>query len=74
MTWVLTIISLIGNFLNCRKLRACFYIWIICNLCWMVYDGIKEQYSRMTLDIIQTVFCGYGLNKWKSKDEEREGD
>ncbi len=65
---ILTIISLTGNYLNCRKIRACFVVWIFCNIGWTVVDIINETYSRAVLDVVQIWFSGYGLVKWKDKN------
>lgn len=67
MTWLLTIISLIGNFFNCRKSVIGFYLWIVCNVMWMAYDIHCGLFSRAVLDLVQTGFCIYGILRW-SKD------
>ena len=64
MTWLLTIVSLIGNYLNCRKVRVCFVIWLICNVGWLVYDIANAIYARAILDIVQSAFCVYGYYEW----------
>lgn len=61
----LTIISLIGNFFNCRKIRICFVIWIICNIGWACYDVYHHSYSRACLDLVQCIFSVYGLRQWR---------
>lgn len=64
MTWIFTAISLIGNFLNCRKIRFGFLVWVVCNTCWLVYDIVSHIYSRAVLDIVQTGFAIYGYIEW----------
>ena len=66
MQLILTVISLAGNYLNCRKIRWCFALWIICNIGWGYIDFINASYSRMILDAVQTVFAIYGLKEWKN--------
>lgn len=61
---VLTIISLVGNYLNCRKLRICFVLWIICNVGWIYVDFNSGAYSRMILDAVQIGFSFYGYRNW----------
>lgn len=65
MTWILTAISLAGNYLNSTKHRSGFWIWIICNTGWLIYDIYNGIYARAVLDIVQTAFCILGLIKWK---------
>lgn len=61
---VLTIISLVGNYLNCRKLRICFVLWIVCNIGWIYVDFNSGAYSRMILDAVQIGFSFYGYRNW----------
>ena len=63
--WILTAVSLLGNYLNCRKIRVCFAIWIVVNVCWAVLDFQRGAYSRTLLDLVQTAFCVYGLKEWE---------
>lgn len=61
---VLTIISLVGNYLNCIKLRICFVLWIVCNIGWIYVDFNSGAYSRMILDAVQIGFSFYGYRNW----------
>lgn len=61
---ILTIISLFGNYLNCRKMRICFLLWIICNIGWIYVDFSNQAYSRMVLDAVQIGFSVYGFINW----------
>ena len=65
LSWVLTAISLFGNALNCKKIRLCFVLWIICNIGWTAVDIANHVYSRMILDLVQIGFSIYGLHEWK---------
>ncbi|WP_412761990.1 nicotinamide mononucleotide transporter [Priestia megaterium] len=65
MQTVLTIISLLGNYLNCRKKRICFILWIACNIGWSVVDFNHAAYSRLVLDIVQIGFSFYGFYNWR---------
>ena len=67
LTWILTTFSLLGSYLNARKVRACFTVWIACNTGWMLFDIYNGVYSRAVLDIVQTAFCVYGLYEWRDK-------
>lgn len=65
---ILTAISLFGNYLNCRKVRMCFIVWIICNIGWAIIDIAAGSYSRAVLDIVQTLFSIYGFKEWARHD------
>lgn len=71
MTWLLTAISLLGNWLNCRKVRACFVLWITCNLGWTWIDITGGVYSRAILDVVQIGFSVYGLWKWGEGSDQK---
>jgi len=68
---ILTIACLLGNYLNCKKIVICFYIWIICNIGWTIIDIIEGSYSRAVLDTVQIAFSIYGIRKWKEKEKEK---
>ena len=60
----LTAISLFGNYLNCRKKRFCFLLWIVCNIGWASIDVLSGAYSRAVLDVVQIAFSVYGYREW----------
>lgn len=64
MTWFFTILSLFGSYLNCKKKKICFILWIICNVFWLLFDLKASVYSRVILDLVQTGFSIYGLMEW----------
>ena len=68
--WVVTIISLIGSVLNAKKSKWCFYIWILANILWLIYDIHIELYSRAALDVIQTIICVSGIIYWKKEENQ----
>lgn len=66
--WIVTIISLIGSVLNAKKSKWCFYVWILANVCWLIYDIHTRLYSRAALDVIQTIICISGIIYWKEEE------
>lgn len=70
MTWAIMIINLIGTWLNCRKRVAGFYIWLLCNIAWLIYDVATDNYARCVLDVVQAGFCMYGIMKWSRNCEK----
>ena len=65
-------ISMLGSFLNAKKSILCFYVWIFANIMWITYDISIELYSRMCLDILQTIICIYGIKTWKLIEKDKE--
>lgn len=68
ITWILSIVSIIGNYFNCKRLKICFVIWIVVNTGWTIIDISNEVYSRAMLDIIQIGFCAFGFIEWRRKE------
>lgn len=69
LMWLVTMLSLSGNVLNIKKKRSGFVVWVIANALWLAYDIYTGLYSRAMLDIVQTVFCVWGIIEWKDKEE-----
>lgn len=65
--WFVTLICLIGTFLNCKKLRICFVFWALGNILWMIYDISSGLYSRAFLDLVQLIFALYGAYEWRKE-------
>lgn len=71
--WAVTLICLAGNALNVKKNVACFYVWMLGNVCWLAYDIATGLYSRATLDLIQTGFAVWGIIEWtKERRKDRK--
>ena len=64
ITWVLTFISLAGSFLNAKKKVACFYLWAIGEICWLILDLYSQTYGRATLDFVSCLMAVYGIYEW----------
>jgi len=64
-----TILSLIGNFLVARKNHFGFYIWILSNVVWIVFDMQHKMFSQMTMFIVYTALNIYGLYHWRKESK-----
>lgn len=64
-TWAATAIALAGTVLNCRKMTACFYLWLVANAAWFIYDMACGLYSRAVLDTVQFILACYGIYEWR---------
>jgi nicotinamide riboside transporter PnuC len=67
LTWLLTILSLIGVILNTHQDRRCFYIWIVTNTSWAAVDFYKGIYAQGTMFILYLLLSIWGLYKWRHK-------
>jgi nicotinamide riboside transporter PnuC len=70
MTWVLAVISLVGNELVIRKLRAGFVLWLISNTGLGIYFWAIGEYALAALYGVYWVMALRGWWKWKKADVE----
>jgi nicotinamide riboside transporter PnuC len=67
LTWLLTVLSLIGVALNIRQNRACFFIWCVTNTSWAAVDYSKELYAQSFMFLVYLAFSIWGIIEWKRK-------
>jgi len=65
MTWLLTILSLVGVILNIHKRKECFYIWGVTNAGWAIYDFAIGAPAQGTLFAVYFALAIWGIVKWK---------
>lgn len=65
--WTATAVALIGTILNVRKLRACFFLWLITNAMWFVWDILNGLPSRAILDLVQFGLAAWGIYEWRGE-------
>jgi len=70
MTWMLTIISLIGVVLNIYHRRECFIIWMFTNASWAVYDFWIGATAQGVLLTIYFFLAIWGLYKWSREPKK----
>ncbi len=71
-----TIFSLSGKYgrwLNTRKNRWCFVIWIFCCCYWIVRDVQLHLYSQALFCLPSIALHIYGWYYWDKKDKKAEG-
>ena len=69
MSWMITGLSLFATWLNIKKKRTCFIIWIFTNLFWCCYDGWHGLYAQAILFFIYFGLAIYGVKEWKDHHE-----
>lgn len=67
-TWCLTVVTIIGTYLNSRQNKYGFIIWGLCNFMWLSIDYYRGIYAQAALYVIFIGFNIYGWNKWKKKE------
>ena len=69
LLWLCVIISLSGNFFIIKKNILGFYLWLVADLFLMWYNFYIQETAQGVLYIIYTIFCIYGIFKWRVNDK-----
>lgn len=64
ITWILTVLSIIGVILNTRKKVSGFYFWGITNICWMIINADQGQNAQAVLFGFYFLMSLYGVWAW----------
>lgn len=64
MTWIIATAALIATWLNIKKDKRCFYIWMMTNSFWAIYDFNQAIYAQSFLFTIYFMLAAYGVWKW----------
>ena len=67
ITWGLSLISIIGTVFNIRKKVVCFYIWMLGDILWWIFDVLHGCYGRACLDFLQVILAFWGMICWNKK-------
>lgn len=67
LSYMATLIAIIGTIANSLKKRWGFYVWLVSNLFWIFYNLYQNQYAQGLLYVFNAVTCIVGLIKWKDK-------
>lgn len=68
ITWVITVISIIGAVLNAQKKISGFYFWIVANTAWVAIDVYSGVYAQAALFLFYFAVCVYGLYSWRKAE------
>lgn len=62
--WLISILALIGVWLNIKKRVACFWIWSFTNAVWTYVDFKHGIYAQAALQAVYFLLAIYGIYKW----------
>ncbi len=65
MTWVVAAVSLCATWLNVRKVRVCFLIWVVTNLTWCAYDFAHGLPAQGVLMAVYAALAAWGWRAWR---------
>jgi nicotinamide riboside transporter PnuC len=63
------VVSLSGIILNAQKHMACWPVWLVSNVMWLIYSGIEGDVPSIILWVTFSCFNIYGWIKWR-KDKK----
>lgn len=69
LTWIFSIISLLGTILNSNMNKYGNFIWIFTNMFWIIYDFSIGAYAQSLLYLIYLLLAIYGFIKWTMKEK-----
>lgn len=69
LTWICSIISLLGTILNSNMNKYGNFIWIFTNMFWLIYDFSIGAYAQSLLYFIYFLLAIYGFIKWSMKEK-----
>jgi nicotinamide riboside transporter PnuC len=67
LAWLATALGMIGGFLNAKKKRCCFYLWIGSNIVFMALSVMGEQWPQASMFSYYLATCFIGLHSWKKE-------
>lgn len=70
ITWLITIIALIGSYLNSNRNKKGFYLWIITNTFWCILDYKTGLKAQSFLYLCYIIIALKGLITWSKKEGE----
>lgn len=69
ISWITTAMCLTGTILNVKKIKFCFWLWLIGNILWLIIDIKNGLWSRAILDIVQGVLALWGIIEWRKEND-----
>ena len=64
ISWIASIISLIGIMLNAYKIIWCWPVWIIGNLLWLYWSYKKREWAQFILWMVFEVTNIFAWYQW----------
>jgi hypothetical protein len=64
-TWFLTIVALIGAYLNSKQQKEGFYYWLVSNTGFSLYNFMIGEWAMCILFAVYLGITINGLRKWK---------
>ena len=69
VTWIVTIVSLLGTILNSQRNKYSQIFWIFSNLYWVIYDFKIGAYEQGILFFVYFILAIRGFIVWTKKEK-----
>lgn len=66
VAWIIAGASIIGTWLNVKKNRVCFWIWLFTNGFWCIYDLAIGAYAQASIFAVYFALSIKGLIEWRA--------
>ena len=64
LMWIVSGLALVGVVLNIKKKQACFFVWLVTNSLWCIYDYSIGAYAQSVLFMVYTLLAIWGIVEW----------
>lgn len=68
MSWLISIVALVGTCLNASRIKYGFVLWFFTNLYWTVVDFKAGLYAQSALFLAYTLLAVKGIVTWTKKE------
>ena len=65
LTYVIAALAIIGTAANSFQKRWCFYIWLVTNAFWCIYDFKIGAYAQAVQFVVYFMLSVNGLMQWR---------
>lgn len=72
ISYVVSIITVVGTVANAFQKRWCFWIWLITNAFWIGWNIAIGEYAQSVIYVVNLTTCIIGLFKWKRNKNENQ--
>lgn len=58
--------------LNVKKNILCFYVWLVGDVLWCIFDLAYKMYGCSALDFVQVILYIWGIISWKKVSQKEQ--